>query len=165
MSDVSKIKIGETSYDIKDETARACLHPVGDIIFNAICDTEAKVIAAYGGNSWAEITDKFILAAGSTFVADSTGGNADAIIPYHNHTFTGTASTHSHKMNYDANNSIATSSSSLVASPYGSTAAVTSVQSTSITPAGTISYAGTNGNTTNANMPPYVAKYVWQRTS
>jgi hypothetical protein len=36
---------------------------------------------------------------------------------------------------------------------------------TTIKPEGTISYAGTNGNTTNANMPAYITCYIWRRTA
>ena len=43
------------------------------------------------GGTWEPIQDTFLLAAGSSYTAGSTGGSADSIIPYHNHTATGGA--------------------------------------------------------------------------
>lgn len=57
----------------------------------------------------------------------------------------------------------------------GSTSGGTTVTAHSYTPAGSVSgsvtatgsnsYAGTSGNTTNANMPAYQAVYAWRRTA
>ena len=45
------------------------------------------------GGTWQQIEDRFLLSAGSSYIAGNTGGSADAIVPYHNHGFTGSAVT------------------------------------------------------------------------
>lgn len=171
MANVSKLKIGDTSYDICDATAREdisnildIVNPIGKIIHCTDCDTEAKVIAKYGGNSWTRVTDKFILASGSDFSAGTSGGNKDAIIPYHNHTFTGTPETHTHQMLMNSSRTI-TEGASFTANPFGTDASGFNVGGTTLTPSGTVGYAGTSGNVTNANMPPYECHYIWKRIS
>ena len=39
------------------------------------------------GGTWQQIEDTFLLGAGSTYSAGSSGGSADAIVVSHTHTF------------------------------------------------------------------------------
>ena len=64
MSAISKIKVGGTTYDIA--------YPVGSI-YMAVNDTSPAEI--FGG-TWEQIKDRFLLAAGDTYAAGSTGGEA-----------------------------------------------------------------------------------------
>ena len=68
-------------------------YPVGSIFTTTSSDfnTKAKVEAYFGGE-WVQITDKFLLAAGTTYAAGSTGGEATHTLtidemPSHQHSF------------------------------------------------------------------------------
>lgn len=144
-------------------------HPIGSYYWSSN-NTDPSTL--FGG-TWVQVKDKFILAAGDSYTAGSTGGSANAIIPYHNHTFTGTSESHTHQSGWI---------DTLAESPEGKTGladsdrfkgrpAVTGwlndhhglTSSTSITPKGTIGYAGSSVN--GANMPPFETAYCWKRTA
>lgn len=89
---------------IKAEAVLAA-HPVGSLYWTSKNENPA---VTFGGGTWKQITDRFVLAAGSTYKAEATGGAATvtlttANMPSHSHTFTpsGTIkmSAHSHGLN------------------------------------------------------------------
>ena len=108
---------------IKAEAVLAA-HPVGSLYWTSKNENPA---VTFGGGTWKQITDKFVLAAGSTYKAEATGGAATvkltvANLPAHSHTFTpsgtvkstftgtshshtftpsGTVESHSHDMEHD----------------------------------------------------------------
>lgn len=49
---------------------------VGMIIMSTTLDTQAKVIAIYGGTKWTKIEGRFLLGASSAYKVNSTGGAA-----------------------------------------------------------------------------------------
>ena len=123
------------------------IYPVGSI-YMSVNNVSPETL--FGG-SWQRITGKFLLAASDTDGGATTaqrpveaeGGSADAIVPYHRHT----------AYSYVADKA---ASGSAIPRMYGATySSATGVQYTT--------YAGTAGNTAGANMPPYVAVYVWKR--
>ncbi len=74
---------------IKAEAVLAA-HPVGSLYWTSKNENPA---VTFGGGTWKQITDKFVLAAGSTYKAESTGGASTvtltvANLPSHSHTFT-----------------------------------------------------------------------------
>lgn len=62
MSTIGKIKVGGTIYDIA--------YPIGSI-YLSVNDTSP---AGIFGGTWERIKDRFLLAAGDTYAAGSTGG-------------------------------------------------------------------------------------------
>jgi microcystin-dependent protein len=124
-----------------------------------------------GANSTPDLRNRFIIGANvdnggvaNTSITGSntqSGGSKDAIVPFHGHTFTGSAlATHSHYVgsndstandggnplqefvrDYNAGNGPATYTNPVSAG----------------TPSGSISDAGSSGNATNANLVPYYA--------
>lgn len=87
---------------IKAEAALAA-HPVGSLYWTSSTENPATT---FGGGTWTQIKDKFILAAGDTYTNGNTGGAATVTltvdqIPSHNHSFTpaGSVSAHTHSMN------------------------------------------------------------------
>ena len=77
-------------------------HPVGSYWWTQD-DTDPN--EAYGG-TWVRVKDKFVFAAGDTYSAGNTGGNASVTLstsqlPSHTHSFTpeGTVSAHAHGLN------------------------------------------------------------------
>jgi hypothetical protein len=126
-------------------------YPVGSIYISANSTSPAPLF----GGTWERITGKFLLSASDTDggattaqrTAGQTGGSPDAIIPYHQHQVgwlqsdkaaSGTAFPRWWRWGYGTQGSEPTAWSE---------------------------YAGTSGNTAGANMPPYLAVYVWQRTA
>lgn len=117
-------------------------HPVGSLF---VTSQNINPAEEYGG-SWTRIKDKFILAAGDSFAAGTTGGAAAVTLAAEN---------------------MATK----IKIPYGVSAAGsrTVISGQQVFLSGTASgYAafenidGTAGQAFN-NMPPYTAKYVWER--
>ncbi|WP_288603854.1 hypothetical protein [uncultured Treponema sp.] len=74
---------------IKAEAVLAA-HPVGSLYWTSKNENPA---VTFGGGTWKQITNKFVLAAGSTYKAEATGGAPTvtltvANLPSHSHTFT-----------------------------------------------------------------------------
>ena len=89
---------------IKAEAVLAA-HPVGSLYWTSKNENPA---ITFGGGTWKQITDKFVLAAGSTYKAEATGGAATVTLttnnmPSHSHSFTPsgtiTMTAHSHGLN------------------------------------------------------------------
>ena len=64
MSTISKIKVGGTTYDIA--------YPIGSIYLSV---NETSPAELFGG-TWEQLKDRFLLAAGDTYAAGSTGGES-----------------------------------------------------------------------------------------
>lgn len=138
---------------LKDEIINA-IYPVG-AIYISVSSTSPETL--FGG-SWEQIKDRFLLAAGSTYEAGSTGGEATHTlttneIPAHRHNHPNGAHTFCWA-NTSANNYINAIISSTGSEENPST------------------FAGDNNYTNNAggggahnNMPPYLAVYVWKRVA
>ena len=67
---------------------------VGMIVQTTTLDTEAKVIAIYGGTSWSKIEGRFLLGASSSYAVNATGGETThklttAELPSHSHGLNG----------------------------------------------------------------------------
>lgn len=130
-------------------------YPVGSLYMSA----EATSPASLFGGTWERIKDKFILAAGDTYAAGSTGGEA----------------THAHDVSGDASIGVRSNTTA-----YRCTGNVLS----SKFPNNTYQYTHNPDNTynsnnehysalkcvqvigvadTRSNMPPYLTAYVWRR--
>ena len=122
-------------------------YPVGTVYISTVATSPA---ALFGG-TWTQITDRFLLAAGSTYAAGSTGGS--------------TYNTHWHKqtVGYDGENLYATLGAAYTASEVETASARGYVGMTNAANSGT-RYDYTFG-TSISIMPPYLSVYVWQRTA
>lgn len=74
---------------LKAEAALAA-HPVGSLYWTSVNENPATT---FGGGTWEQIKDKFILAAGDTYSQGATGGSAtvtltESQMPVHRHSFT-----------------------------------------------------------------------------
>lgn len=125
---------------------------VGMIIHSTTLDTEAKVIAQYGGTRWQKIEGKFLLGTSSSHAVNSTGGSetvtlTTAQIPSHSHGLCGGAGMIAFKNN-------AGGEDPMINTSVGSRAAV--------------NLWGTDnggGGQAHNNMPPYKTVYIWERTA
>jgi len=124
---------------------------IGQIIMSTTLNTQAKVIAQYGGTTWTKIEGRFLLGASSSYPVNSTGGEAK-------HTLTvDEIPSHNHDSLYQANVYIAGAGS------YDDKPIVAGNGTTSDTnPYSTLS---TGGGQAHNNMPPYKAVYIWERTA
>ena len=115
------------------------------------------------GGTWEKLPDRVLVGAGNKYASRDEGGSADAIVVDHTHTID---SSGAHYHTTTSLKSTGSTSGSMAESyaQYGSTRNIR------------IPYSGTNGahthtvnNTgqdgTEANMPPYVAIYMWERTA
>lgn len=134
MTVISKIKVGGMTYDIA--------YPVGSIYLSVNDTSPAEIF----GGTWEQLKDRFLLAAGDTYPAGSTGGEAQ-------HTLTeNEMPNHSHKLQLSQEGSSAQSN------------CVNAVRF-SWTNQWVQGYGTTDngGGAAHNNMPPYLAVYMWKR--
>lgn len=171
---------------------QGAMFPVGAIIESTTCDTMTKVIENYGGTTWVQHSGYVLRGATTGVVANSTsktGGNDDSIVPYHTHgngtlgtanggswsfqnraLFNRAGSTYNVSsptnviLGSTTDGNYKVSNNDYTTSVTGGNTSVTHFGHTH-TVNGSIAYAGTNGNTTNANIPNYKSVYIWERTA
>lgn len=138
MSTIGKIKVGGTTYDIA--------YPVGSIYLSVNNTSPAELF----GGTWERLKDCFLLAAGDTYAAGSTGGEAQHKLtvdemPKHNH--------------YIAKGSLNTDVGTQF-DEYSAHQVESSIQEGMYWTAYTTNVGGDNPHN---NMPPYLAVYMWKR--
>lgn len=116
------------------------IYPVGAIYISARSTSPASLF----GGTWEQVKDRFLLAAGSSYAAASTGGAATVTLT------TDQIPSHTHSIREGTTN--------------GTTSGYRfSATSGNFSMAGYIDYAG--GGEAHDNMPPYLAVYMWKRVS
>lgn len=125
------------------------LFPVG-YIYLSVSDADPGTL--FGG-TWERIQDTFLLAAGSTYAAGKTGGEAEHTlveneIPSHNHTLKIT--TYAAELWTTATRFVNGSASKIVSYGTGEKG---------------ISISNVGGGKAHNNMPPYLSVYIWKRTA
>ena len=132
------------------------IYPVGSIYMSVNSADPGSLI----GGTWERIKDRFLLSAGDTYAAGNTGGSAKAKLPSHTHTFgsggyqmwgakIGTGST-------EPGNQISGDAKYYAAAKGKSTSNYKWLES--------VDSKGVS-DVSQANMPPYLAVYVWKRIS
>lgn len=158
----SSTKIATTAFV---QAVAQVLFPVG-AIYTATVSTNPGTLLGFG--TWTAFGAGSVLigagtGGGATYTAGSTGGSKDAVVVSHTHTATSTVTDPGHFHSYEqpSNTYIqgAIGGTGLTNKSTGSTGSKT----TGITVATTNSTEGVSG--TNANLPPYVVVYMWQRTA
>lgn len=147
------------------------IYPVGSIYLSVNATNPSTLF----GGTWERIQDKFILAAGSTYEAGTTGGSAA-----HTHTL---SHTHAGQGTLAAavgasNNEVASISYLASSIPEGAPTTVEQytlrIYSTVTTQRNFNHYTPVYGNTSEASntttsssgtLPPYLSVYVWKRTA
>ena len=136
----SEISTGISSY-ISNNLLNL-VYPVGSIFLSVNSTSPATLF----GGTWLQIEDKFLLAAGSTYLAGDTGGEAT-------HTLTiNEMPAHRHGVYYRA---VVGNGSQWTIDP--------GTKGTANDGEWAIQDAGGNG--AHNNMPPYLVVYVWKRTA
>lgn len=136
-SDISAVKTG--------------FFPIGYIY---ITKSSTSPAGTFGG-TWERIKDKFLLAAGGTYTAGSTGGSADAVVVSHDHIEYGTNSggAEDYRMAYKSETG---TDYGIYYEPDGATVGSKGVFVRTLS-------AGVDG--TGKNMPPYLTVYMWRRVA
>lgn len=131
---------------LKEVNVAQLVYPVGAIYMSTVA-TNPKTLFGFG--TWEQIKDTFLLAAGSTYNAGSTGGEAEVTLA------TKQIPSHSHAIFYP--NAGAGNDYAPIGYPnVGSKSTYWAVGS----------YTGdVGGGEAHNNMPPYLAVYVWKRTA
>ena len=160
------------------------VHPIYSFFETTDATFDPNTATGWYG-TWELETEGLVhIGAGSTYAVGNTGGNKDAIIPYHNHSYTAPPSntgshtltideipSHSHSFTYAQYQRGAGTASASALEYSGSTKTTDSKgggKGHSHTISGSSSntgYAGTADNLTNANMQPYVVVNRWHRTA
>lgn len=113
-----------------------------------------------GNNSTPNLTDRFIVGAGSVYTPGDSGGSADAVVVNHTHTATSTVTDPGHNHSYPLGEGYynTTVSPAIPTNTYSSrqtNTPNTGSKTTGITVATSNTATGVSG--TNANLPPYYA--------
>lgn len=132
------------------------IYPVGSIYMSVNAATPETLF----GGTWQQIKDKFLLSAGDTYAAGTSGGSAKATLPSHTHTV-GSGDyqlwgAKSGKGSTEPGNQISGDAKYYAAATGGSTSNykwLSGVDSKGVS------------DVSQANMPPYLAVYVWWRIS
>lgn len=137
------------------------VYPVG-AIYISVSSTNPSTL--FGG-TWEQIQDKFLLSAGDTYSAGSTGGSAEvtlteAQMPAHTHTPKPTT------VNNVAS-SFLVGNSNISRGGVGSSGsyAFKGAQANMAAPSTSTTTASAGSGEAHDNMPPYLAVYVWKRTA
>ena len=139
------------------------LFPVG-AIYTATVSTNPATLLGFG--TWTEFgAGRTIIGNGGSFSAGATGGSADAVVVSHTHTATSTVTDngHLHSLVPNGNSGTPGAGNNFVGSPFFGVAQSTASATTGITVATSNASTGVSG--TNANLPPYIVVYMWQRTA
>ena len=126
-------------------------HPIGSLYWSTVSTSPATLF----GGTWVQIKDQFILAAGDTYTAGNTGGEAT-------HTLTTTempSHTHTGRIAVTSGTSGSTyyyfnQSGSTASAPTDNNVWSSSIQN-----------YNTGGGEAHNNMPPYLVAYCWKRTA
>lgn len=119
------------------------VYPVGSIYLSVNSTNPSTLF----GGTWVQLEDRFLLGAGSTYTAGSTGGSATHTltlneIPAHSHNYTAMQKTSSYPQFFNSGNSEG-----------GYIDNITSASTNS------------GGSQAHNNMPPYLVVYMWKRTA
>lgn len=149
-------------------------YPVGS--YYETSDSTFNPNNAWGG-TWVQETEGQVhVSAGSNYAVSgalsntSDGGSKDAIIPYHRHSVSKvsdaiTGGSHFHTTYREKVAANGTGRLIPGASATSEGVNTNSKTHTHDLPAHNTNYAGTDGNTNNANMQPYIVVYRWHRTA
>lgn len=151
----SKAEVDKLLEDCKEAAKRAALlaaNPVGKLWTSDDPTSPASIV----GGTWEQIKDRFILAAGDTYAAGSTGGSAN-----HNHSigdmFAASFFMGSY-MDYHYSGNVAWSPNYKNTFPGG----ISETETSGISHASGITVYGSPTKEAG-NLPPYIAAYVWKR--
>lgn len=160
----------ETSLNGKISEYWNTIYPVGSIYVSVSSTSPATLF----GGTWTQIEDRFLLAAGSTYAAGATGGEANHILtenemPSHNHNpgnYNTAGSETEYKRQFTTNlHTSSTSTGRMLVAKSSDSGIYAMIATTSSDITGVDYTTNTGGGKAHNNMPPYLVVYVWKRTA
>lgn len=133
---LSQLKMSIDSIDTSSSSIDA--YPVGSIYMSVNSTSPATLF----GGSWTQIQDRFLISAGSTYKAGSTGGEAEHALTVSE------MPSHSHNVR-----------------TYSSSGQSGGARSSGYGQSGSLNTGYAGGGAAHNNMPPYLAVYAWRRTA
>ena len=133
---ISQLKTIIDSIDTSSSSIDA--YPVGSIYMSVNSTSPATLF----GGTWQRIQDRFLIAAGSTYKAGGTGGEATHVLTVNE------MPSHSHGLY--ASDMTGTGGNVFRYGEYSQR---------------TVQSKSTGGNAAHNNLPPYLSVYVWKRTA
>lgn len=142
--------------------AMQAAYPVGSIYMNASVSTNPATLFGFG--TWTAIGEGRMLVgynSGDALfgTAGNTGGSRDAIVVAHTHTASQVAHTHTYVSGAGSTNGLASGNW------YSDEIGIKKTTNTSSSAQPAITVDSTGSSATNANLPPYLTVYMWQRTA
>ena len=137
----------------------AALFPVGSIYSSTSGTNPASTL---GFGSWSQFgAGRVMIGAGGAYSPGSTGGTADADVVQHTHSAVVNDSGHSHTTVAFLSNLSGQTFGTVTAGASGpvTTSAATNLVGTGIS----VGITSTGNSGVNANLPPYIVVYMWQR--
>lgn len=139
-------------------------YPVGSIYMSVNSESPAQLF----GGTWAQLKDMFLLAAGDTYAAGSTGGAAEHTLtvdemPAHEHTPIDSTFYFNTTRGGLGGSTIARKELALDSS--SSVWAITQTKNGNDDLGSSSKTSSVGGGKPFGTMPPYIAVYVWQRTA
>lgn len=119
------------------------LHPVGSLYQSTDSTSPAELF----GGTWEQIKDVFLLAAGDSHAAGSTGGEETHVLT------AAEMANHTHGYDYTGQSDTTGTGAIKIVSPGGTANAYTGKATSNC------------GGQAHNNMPPYLAVYTWRRTA
>ena len=119
------------------------LHPVGSIFQSTASTSPADLF----GGTWEQVKDRFLLAAGDSHAAGSTGGEEKHVLT------AAEMANHTHGYDYTGQSDATGTEAIKIVSPGGTANAYTGEATSNC------------GGQAHNNMPPYLAVYTWRRTA
>ena len=128
-------------------------HPIGSIYLSV----DATNPAVWFGGTWERLKDRFLLAAGDTYAAGSTGGEAEPLLttdelPSHTHSLESITGTDDMNFINGSGSFLLQNSDTTVDWPSAKNAEMKYGNTGSV-----------GGNKPHNNLPPYLAVYMWVR--
>lgn len=137
----------ETAFDTMFNQKMLSIYPVGAIYMSASSTSPASLF----GGTWEQIQNRFLLAAGSSYTAGDTGGEAT-------HTLTANEMpAHSHAIYSGYGDIVSNVSDAYRYQTWGS--------SDRGWKTGNLGTNSIGGGAAHNNMPPYLVIYIWKRTA
>ena len=137
-------------------------YPVGSI-YSSTVSTNPGTSLGFG--TWTAFgAGRVMMGSGNaSYLAGTTGGSADAIVPSHTHTATVTDPSHLHNITNNGQNTGAVGGNNQGGYSGGQNLTQTTATNSAVTGI-TVANSTTGVSVTDANLQPYIVVYMWQRT-